>query len=401
MFTHLLNSLRFVAFGFLCVNTALHAQLVVGWNFNNQSLAPEHGTGALTTAGLGTSMFLPVGSSQNLVSGDQAGDALVFAVTNLNNAGSLRLQLSTAGRESPVLSYAIGSTTDGFSSIQWAWSTDDVNYTDFSSALAVPIFVDTTEVTQMQVQTIDLTSVGGLAFQPDVYLRGTLDGATATLTASNLIMDNIQVSAAAIPEPAMAAVWCGSAALLGVLLLRKRRRRSAGAIAVGMVAWSFMGSPSTSMAASASDTPLLEIEATHRVIQRGGRTFQFDHVLINKGPEAARFDLAVVAVGDAGKLIDDLRLLVRGADGEWQSLPGLSCTTEELASGGRLEFAITGTSVDTGNRMIAELRIEASLAGQPATRVTVSNRLTILPSPKRPLTTVRMPLDAIVVSPSE
>ena len=402
MSSSFLNTLKFAVLGFLCVHTVAHAQLVVGWNFNNQSLTPEHGTGTLTTDGLGATAFLPVGSSQNLVPGDQAGDALVFAVTNLNNGGSLLLQMSTEGRQAPVLSYAIGSTTEGFNSIQWAWSTDGTNYTTFSSALAVPGFVDTTQVTQMQVHTLDLTSVGGLALQPAVYLRGTLDGATASLSAANLIMDNIQLNAAAVPEPATVAAWFGGVALLGVVAWRSRRRHGAGAIAAGVVAWSLLGSSAEVMAAPEANAPALEIEAVHRVTHRGGSTFHLEHALVNKGAVPAKFDLAVVAAGDAGKLLGDMRLLVRGADGEWRPLPGLSYTTEELAPGGRLEFAITGTA-PAGRRKVvaAELRIEAAMAGRPATRVTVSNRLTILPGSMRLIETVRMPLDVVVVSPSQ
>ncbi len=401
MSSSFISILKLAVLGFLCVHTAAHAQLVVGWNFNNQSLTPEHGTGTLITDGLGTSAFLPVGSSQNLTPGDEAGDALVFAVTNLNNGGSLLLQMSTVGREAPVLSYAIGSTTEGFDSIQWAWSTDGTNYTAFSGPLAVPGFVDTTQVTQMQVHTLDFTSVGGLALQPAVYLRGTLDGATASLSAANLIMDNIRVTAAAVPEPASVAAWLGGATLLGVVA-RRFRRRSTGVAATGAMVLSMMISSPEVMAAAESEAPALAIEAVHRVTQRGGSLFQLEHALINKGSKPARFDLAIVPVGDAGKMLGDLRLLVRGADGEWRPLSELSHTTEELAPGGRLEFAIAGTTPGgRRSRVAAELRIEASVAGRPVTLVTVSNRLTILPVSVQSVATARMPLDVTVVSSSD
>lgn len=397
----LFRPLSLAALGLLCAAAPARAQLVGGWNFNNQSLAPEHGAGTLTATGLGATTFLPLGSSQNLVPGDAAGDALVFAITNLDNGGSLLLQTSTLGREAPVLSYAIGSTVEGFGSIAWAWSTDGATYTNFGGAEAVPTFLDTTQISQMQVHTIDFSGVDGLGQQESVYLRGTFGGATAALGSASLIMDNMQVSAAAIPEPATVGAAIGALAL-GFTVWRRRRhgpgrRRAMGAVAGGLVLWSLVAPATDASAQEAAGD--LQIEAAHRRTLRAGSPFLLEHALVNTGRLPARFDLAIVAAGTAGQQVPDLQLLLRDPAGAWQPLSGLSHTTAELPPGGRLEFALAGTAPANRRRLAAlELLIEAAVSGRPATRVTASNWLQVLPVPQPGLTTMAMPLEVTVVS---
>lgn len=201
------------------------SQLLVGWNFNDSNLTADHGTGTMTLSGLPVPVYLPVGSSQNLYSGDSAGNSLSLVSTTLNNGGTLTLRFATTGYNAPKLTYAIGSLVNGFTTVQWAYSLNGSNYTNFGSGKSIPSITSTSDLSLMQTHAVDLTSlVGTLANQSDVYLRGTFTGLTA-LSTSTLVVDNFQVLADAqsVPEPAASVMLAGLGGLGWALLARRRR----------------------------------------------------------------------------------------------------------------------------------------------------------------------------------
>ena len=98
--------LQTIAVGFFFLAAAGLAQgqstLIAGWNFNDSNLTVDHGTGSLTTSGLGTEAFLLVGSSQNLSGAD--GDAHagpLSSVSALGNQAAVYLRGTFGGASLP------------------------------------------------------------------------------------------------------------------------------------------------------------------------------------------------------------------------------------------------------------------------------------------------------------
>ena len=112
-----------------------------------------------------------------------AGKALTIA-NNSANGKSLIIKFSMTDLKNAEISFATRGTSTGFSSHNWAWSTDGTNFTDFGENSAVV-------TTSFVVKTLPL---GNLVDNEDVvFLKLTFDGAT-TASGNNRI-DNLVIKA--------------------------------------------------------------------------------------------------------------------------------------------------------------------------------------------------------------
>lgn len=191
--------------------------LVAYWNFNDLSTtggvpsnanqttySTTSGFGNLTlngwtsragaTAPHGISNF--TGTTINAVSPDPAGQSLALQGGTTsgtpNNGATLVLSFSMIGLTNPVLSFATQKTSTGFNSNQVAWSTNGSAFTDFGSPY--------NPATAFALQSVDLSTVNDLDGATSAYIRITFAGATSS--SGNNRLDNIQINAAAVPEPA-------------------------------------------------------------------------------------------------------------------------------------------------------------------------------------------------------
>lgn len=151
----------------------------------------------------GASAFLSSDSNPEITSfsGDLLNDprtpatkGMALALANSSaNGKSIVFKFSMSGYQNLMISFASrysgnkDTTTTGFTSHAWAYSTDGINYTSIpgiNTAPGSPNFI---------VKSIDLSSVTAINNQSDVYVRLTVDGATST--SGNNRFDNIQINA--------------------------------------------------------------------------------------------------------------------------------------------------------------------------------------------------------------
>ena len=114
-----------------------------------------------------------------------SGNAIALA-NNSANGQSVVLKFSMTGYENPILTFATRGTSTGFNAHQWAWSTDNVTYSDFGTNTA-----NTTST--FLLRTLDLGSIDAVDQAAEVYIRLTVSGATGA-TGNNRI-DNIVLDA--------------------------------------------------------------------------------------------------------------------------------------------------------------------------------------------------------------
>jgi hypothetical protein len=100
---------------------------------------------------------------------------------NVYNGSSIIFKLSTSGYSNLILNYATRGTATGFSTHDWAYSTDGVSFTAFSTIIG-------RTNTTFTNQTVDFSAVTALNNQANVYIRLTVSGATGT---GNNRLDNI------------------------------------------------------------------------------------------------------------------------------------------------------------------------------------------------------------------
>jgi len=227
----------------MLVGNDLRADLVAGWDFQTTAnggtagaVAPNtpnlfvanFGSGTMFldgTNGSSTWLSLQSGTQLNSFGGTDVNAGPGFSVVT-SGAASLALVNTTAngfhavfgidmtGYKDLAVSYATQKTATGFSTHQWSWSTDAVNWTNFDT-VSWESGVATTFAT---VGVVTLASVTGLNNIPTAFVRLTVDGATAS--SGNNRLDNIQFNATAIPEPTAVLLLTGMAGLVGL----KRRR---------------------------------------------------------------------------------------------------------------------------------------------------------------------------------
>ncbi|MBC8884203.1 hypothetical protein H9X57_15125 [Flavobacterium piscinae] len=98
-----------------------------------------NGSSTWITATTGNELTMFAGTTINDPRGTTvAGSSysLVGGTGNSANGKSIVLKFSMTGFENPVLSFATRGTSTGFNNHQWAWSTDNLTYTNFGTNTA-------------------------------------------------------------------------------------------------------------------------------------------------------------------------------------------------------------------------------------------------------------------------
>ncbi|HEY0549698.1 MAG TPA: PEP-CTERM sorting domain-containing protein [Verrucomicrobiae bacterium] len=197
-----------------------NASLIAYWDFNNYAgadtppaLSADFGSGSLlfsTFTGGGSDS--QTGTSLNARNGSGAGNALAF-VGSSHNGESLLIQIVGTGLSDFVVTYASRRTSTGFTTHQWAYSTDGSTFNDFAT-------ISFTADTVFELKTVDFSSISALDNQATVYFRDTISGATST---GNNRFDNFAIEA--VPEPTTIALGIFAAGLVGFSGLRALRKK--------------------------------------------------------------------------------------------------------------------------------------------------------------------------------
>ena len=152
-------------------------------------------------------MIAVPGTTLNAFGADPAG----FAMGVRPPFGTFfQISFSMVGFENLALSYATSMITGSFTTQTLAYSTNGVTFTDFGSF---------SPTVTWSVASFDLSSISELDNAASVTLRLTFSGATGGAGANHI--DNIQVNAAPIPEPATV---LGGLLAVGGLCFHQRRR---------------------------------------------------------------------------------------------------------------------------------------------------------------------------------
>jgi len=204
------------------------ADLIAYWNFNSfngtaTTISADQGSGTLQVTGFpDDDLHNLAGTLLNALGTDLAGASLTLE-NNLNNGDFITLAFSMADRTDLVLSYATRRTSTGFNSNQWSYSNDGIVFTNFGSPVVPP------STTAFGLVNLDFSSVASLANESSVFLRYSLNGASAA-TGNNRI-DNIQLNATAMtntmtPEPSSLVLFgLGSLGIVALKRARDRRQR--------------------------------------------------------------------------------------------------------------------------------------------------------------------------------
>ena len=153
------------------------------------------------------------GSALNAASGfstETANPAALSLKNNSANGQSISIKLSLLGYANLNLSYALIGTSSGFDEGQWYWSADGNEFESWG-----PTIVPTTSFATITLST--LTEANNVN---SVYLRYTVTGATHS--SGNNRLDNIQLTATAIPEPSTYAAIFGGIVLISAVIRRRR-----------------------------------------------------------------------------------------------------------------------------------------------------------------------------------
>jgi hypothetical protein len=106
------------------------------------------------------------------------------------NGKSMVIAFTMTDYKDPIMTYATQRTASGFTTQQWAWSTDNVTYTDFASITSIAASFET--------KTLDMSTINQLDQAATVYLRVTFTGATTT--SGNNRLDNIVIRGTEVPH---------------------------------------------------------------------------------------------------------------------------------------------------------------------------------------------------------
>jgi hypothetical protein len=202
---------------------------VAAWTFNDALAAPNtdpnyaansgelagiaylyadgtSGSSAWMTAMEGNELTSYAGTTMNDPQMPQnASQALGFMRGTANSADgkSIVLRLPLIGNIDPMLSYAVRGSSNSFTSLQWAWSTDGMTYTNVGSSA-------TTNNGSYSVNMIDMSAINELDNAQTAYFRLTFSGGSGSATEATRI-DNIVISATQLPEPTQVMlVQCGT-----------------------------------------------------------------------------------------------------------------------------------------------------------------------------------------------
>ena len=220
-----------------CATSLTQGALIAGWNFNSQTsgtaptpISADHGSGSLDLSHLFSSSDAVIGgassgTSVNKVTGDANGKDFIIASGTKGalpdypeNGKSIVFSFSTTGYKDIVLTYATLASSTGFTSQQWRYSTDGINYTSFGSAITP----GTITYTATGIETVNFSSATAVNNDATVYFELTLSGSTG----GSDHFDNFQFNADVVPEPAEWGLISGLG-LLGICGVRTWREQRA------------------------------------------------------------------------------------------------------------------------------------------------------------------------------
>ncbi|HKX85690.1 MAG TPA: choice-of-anchor D domain-containing protein, partial [Flavobacterium sp.] len=116
--------------------------------------------------------------------------SLVAPATPFNNGFSIVFKMPTTGYQDLILTYDTRGTAAGYTTHDWAYSTDGSSFTNFST-------IGGRNTTTFSTQTVDFSSVSALDNIAFVYVRLTVTG--ATVSGGNNRFDNVKFSATLLP----------------------------------------------------------------------------------------------------------------------------------------------------------------------------------------------------------
>jgi len=193
----------------VCATSLTQGALIAYWNFNTSATVvsggTQSGTASLDTSGAALADLSGNGTSLNHVGSDINGTPLHITpggTTAGENGQFITFSLSMSGSQNLVLTYATTRTSTGFTDQIWSYSMDNSTFTEFttiSGASAIPVDSSPSS-TSYAVNTVDFSSASTLNNDSSIWIRLTLNGATAVNGADRF--DNIQFNADVVPEPA-------------------------------------------------------------------------------------------------------------------------------------------------------------------------------------------------------
>lgn len=118
--------------------------------------------------------------------------SLVTPATPFNNGFSIVFKMPTTGYQDLILTYDTRGTASGYTTHDWAYSTDGTSFTNFST-------IGGRNATTFSSQTVDFSPVSALDNKSFVYIKLTVTG--GTVAGGNNRFDNVKFSGTAIPLP--------------------------------------------------------------------------------------------------------------------------------------------------------------------------------------------------------
>lgn len=190
---------------FLVIKINAQKTLLAGWTFDATTAKPNTPTSVAANLGIYASKaFIYADGTNGSSSWSQSSELDAFSGSTANdprsstNAGntyslanntangkSIVIVLPTANYTNIRVSFDVRGTGTGFSTHQWAYSTDGFNFTNFGTNTA-------TTATIFSTKNLDLTGISVVNNASKVYLRLTVSGASSAT--GNNRLDNIQIT---------------------------------------------------------------------------------------------------------------------------------------------------------------------------------------------------------------
>lgn len=193
------------------------------FNFNDSNIIVdrENAVGVPTLILSTTNTSFVSGTTMNAQMGDPAGQALNFTGGTSDNGSSLRLNASTLGFNSVVVSFASQRSGTGFASLQFQFSTDGTNFTNLGAAFDPGLSFATQQFNVSAANAL-INNNANAAFR--ILFNGATS-ATGTARIDNLLVFGLPQAPTptAVPEPATM-LLLGSG-LAGTIAAVRRRRK--------------------------------------------------------------------------------------------------------------------------------------------------------------------------------